>query len=144
MDGVHAFLDSTFPTTTPNFQRAFDGILNEVGQQSLFQGPYYRVGLPFQKGSAGQNFFPRLETQFPPHLHQEQAWSRLRTEAKQSTLVATGTGSGKTECFLYPILDHILDNPSERGIKAIILYPMNALATDQARRFAEGISHHES
>ena len=140
MDGVHAFLDSTFPTTTPNFQRAFDGILNEVGQQSLFQGPYYRVGLPFQKGSAGQNFFPRLETQFPPHLHQEQAWSRLRTEAKQSTLVATGTGSGKTECFLYPILDHILDNPSERGIKAIILYPMNALATDQARRFAEEIN----
>jgi len=53
--------------------------------------------------------------------------------------VATGTGSGKTECFLYPILDHVLANPSQRGIKAIILYPMNALAGDQARRFAKEI-----
>lgn len=140
MDGVHAFLDSTFPTTTPAFQQAFDGILKKAGSQSLFQGPYFRVGLPFRKGTAGQDFFPRLETQFPPHLHQEQAWSRIRTEAKQSTLIATGTGSGKTECFLYPILDHVLNNPSERGIKAIILYPMNALATDQARRFAEEIN----
>ena len=53
--------------------------------------------------------------------------------------MATGTGSGKTECFLYPILDHVLANPSQRGIKAIILYPMNALAGDQARRFAKEI-----
>jgi len=140
MDGVHAFLDSTFPTTTSAFKHSFDGILNNVGHQSLFQGPYYRVGLPFRKGTERQDFFPRLETEYPPHLHQEQAWQRLRTEDKHSTLIATGTGSGKTECFLYPILDHVLDNPSERGIKAIILYPMNALATDQARRFAEEIS----
>ena len=98
------------------------------------------MGLPFRKGTERQDFFPRLETQYPPHLHQEQAWQRLRTEGKHSTLIATGTGSGKTERFLYPILDHVLNNPSERGIKAIILYPMNALATDQARRFAEEIS----
>ncbi len=51
--------------------------------------------------------------------------------------MATGTGSGKTECFLYPILDHVLANPAQRGIKAILLYPMNALAGDQARRFAK-------
>lgn len=38
------------------------------------------------------------------------------------------------------MLDHVLDNPSERGIKAIILYPMNALTTDQVRRFAEEIN----
>ena len=50
-----------------------------------------------------------------------------------STLVATGTGSGKTESFLYPILDHC-KNVGRRGIKAIVIYPMNALATDQARR----------
>ena len=136
MEGVQAFLDSTFSTTTPAFKSSFEPILRQVGPQSLFQGPYYRVGLPFRKGTRGEDFFPHLKTQFPPHLHQEKAWGRLLTSNRRSTLVATGTGSGKTECFLYPILDHILDNPSTKGIKAIILYPMNALATDQARRFA--------
>ena len=72
-------------------------------------------------------------------MHQERAWTRLQGEQAKSTLVATGTGSGKTECFTYPILDHILANPAQRGIKAIILYPMNALASDQARRFAKEV-----
>jgi DEAD/DEAH box helicase domain-containing protein len=53
--------------------------------------------------------------------------------------VATGTGSGKTECFLLPLLDHCRLEHAEgsRGIKAILIYPMNALATDQARRIAQ-------
>lgn len=137
MEGVRAFLRATYPTSTPAFKQAFDGILNGVGRDKLFQGPYLRVGLPFQPGRAGTDFFPRLKTAFPPYRHQEQAWTRLRTENPRSTLVATGTGSGKTECFLFPILDHVLANPAQRGIKAIILYPMNALAGDQARRFAK-------
>ena len=139
MEGINAFLRSTFPTSTPAFKGALDEILEGTGRNKLFQGPYLRVGLPFKPGSTGQNFFPRLETTYPPYVHQEEAWKRIRTEVGKSTLVATGTGSGKTECFTYPILDHILANPSERGIKAIILYPMNALATDQARRFAREI-----
>ena len=137
MEGVRAFLRATFPPSTPEFREAFDAILNGVGRDKLFQGPYLRVGLPFQPGRAGKDYFPRLQTSFPPYRHQEQAWARLRTENPLSTLVATGTGSGKTECFLYPILDHVLANPAQRGIKAILLYPMNALAGDQARRFAK-------
>jgi DEAD/DEAH box helicase domain-containing protein len=50
-----------------------------------------------------------------------------------------GTGSGKTECFLYPILDYCYQHRHERGIKAILIYPMNALATDQAGRIASAI-----
>jgi len=50
--------------------------------------------------------------------------------------VATGTGSGKTECFLYPILDHCYQHRGEPGVKAILIYPMNALATDQDGRIA--------
>src|SRR5690606_16589654 len=47
----------------------------------------------------------------------------------------------KTECFLYPILEHCRQARAEgrAGIKAIILYPMNALATDQAGRVAKEI-----
>ena len=56
--------------------------------------------------------------------------------------MATGTGSGKTECFLYPLLDHCARANSDgvAGIKALVIYPMNALATDQARRFAQVIA----
>lgn len=53
-------------------------------------------------------------------------------------MVATGTGSGKTECFLYPILNHCAAS-NQPGVKAIVIYPMNALATDQAKRFAETV-----
>ena len=52
------------------------------------------------------------------------------------TVVATGTGSGKTETFLFPILDHCLKNPGD-GVKALIIYPMNALANDQLRRLGD-------
>jgi len=142
IESIEAFLRSTFPTSTPAFGNAWAEILLGSGKGGLFRGPYFRIGLPFQPGKSGKDFFPRLKTKFPPYVHQEQAWERLRQEVGKSTLVATGTGSGKTECFTYPILDHILANPEKRGIKAIILYPMNALATDQARRFAKEV--HES
>lgn len=141
MEGVRAFLRATYPTSTPAFKEAFDAILDGVGRDRMFQGPYLRVGLPFQPGRPGKDFFSRLKTAYPPYRHQEQAWARLRTPNPTSTLVATGTGSGKTECFLYPVLDHVLANPAQRGIKAIILYPMNALAGDQARRFAKLVHH---
>jgi len=47
--------------------------------------------------------------------------------------------TGKTECFLYPVLDHCrrARQRDVRGIKAIILYPMNTLASDQAERLAK-------
>jgi Lhr-like helicase len=77
---------------------------------------------------------------FDPYVHQVQA---LRAWAKGSDIiVSTGTGSGKTECFLWPIIGHLhryarrnKDNPgAHRGIKALILYPMNALVADQLKR----------
>ena len=58
---------------------------------------------------------------------------------RRSTVIATGTGSGKTECFLFPILDHCRAASPAPGIKAVLVYPMNALAADQARRIARTI-----
>ncbi|MFC1835755.1 DEAD/DEAH box helicase, partial [Thermodesulfobacteriota bacterium] len=78
---------------------------------------------------------------FKPYLHQEQAFKRLSGTRPDSTIVATGTGSGKTECYLYPILNHCYQRRGEHGIKAVIIYPMNALATDQAERLAKIISN---
>jgi len=87
--------------------------------------------------------FGNFATEYPGHVHQEMAWQRLSSNrAAASALVATGTGSGKTECFLYPLLDHCARASSEGmgGIKALVIYPMNALASDQARRFAQVIA----
>ena len=56
----------------------------------------------------------------------------------KSAVVTTGTGSGKTECFLYPILNEILrdieNGKNDAGINALFLYPMNALVNDQIER----------
>jgi ATP-dependent helicase YprA (DUF1998 family) len=65
--------------------------------------------------------------------HQQQAVEHIL--AGRNTIVASGTGSGKTEAFFLPILNYCLQHPGP-GIKALILYPMNALANDQYDRFA--------
>ena len=112
-------------------------------ESGLFKGPWLQVRRPFRPAAdKGEQFFD-LPVPFLPFRHQWLAWQRLtsKSQAPRSTLVTTGTGSGKTECFLFPILDHCYREhlAGRKGIKAIILYPMNALAADQAGRFAEEI-----
>lgn len=70
------------------------------------------------------------------YAHQEKAILSILNE--QCTIISTGTGSGKTESFLIPILDYCLKNPS-KGVKAVLIYPMNALAGDQTRRIHEAL-----
>ena len=76
-------------------------------EEAWLKGPYVQMGLPFALGTAGRAFFSTFETTHPGYHHQELAWRRLPSQHQAaSTLVATGTGSGKTECFLFPVLDH--------------------------------------
>ncbi|MBQ9274296.1 MAG: DEAD/DEAH box helicase [Succinivibrio sp.] len=111
---------------------------------SLVKGPWAEVKLPFRCATDSalpltNLSYTSIVQGFVPYEHQLQAFRRLRWVSAHSTIVATGTGSGKTECFLYPILDYCLYCVATRkiaGIKAILLYPMNALAEDQARRLA--------
>lgn len=72
------------------------------------------------------NFYDSL------YKHQENAIKSILNE--KCTVISTGTGSGKTESFLIPILDYCIQNKGKKGVKAIIIYPMNALAADQLRR----------
>lgn len=133
--GVAEALRAQFEPSTELFK---DAVRRLVDTPSWVKGPYVQLGLPFVKGQAGRRFFSDFETEFPAHRHQEQAWTRCG-RMQLSTLVATGTGSGKTECFLYPVLDHVARarQAGVPGVKAIIIYPMNALADDQAGRIAE-------
>lgn len=135
---VADYLQTTFRPTTPGFDGLMERFLAKPS--NYYQGPYISIGLPFRPGSTGASFFKDIPLKFNPHLHQEQAFQRLTPPYYQSTLVATGTGSGKTECFLMPLLEHCRQHSGNRGIKAILIYPMNALATDQAKRIA-GLIH---
>lgn len=136
--GIEEFLLTTFPVTTPLFQQSLPELLRREG--SVFRGPYLSLKLPFRTGEKGVRYFPEvLPEGFRPHRHQERAFERLAGPDRLSTILATGTGSGKTECFLYPILDHCAREVGRPGVKAVVVYPMNALATDQAKRFARAI-----
>ncbi len=72
------------------------------------------------------------------HRHQADAVRVARTGA--SYVLTTGTGSGKSLAYMVPIVDHVLREGSGRGVRAIVVYPMNALANSQLeemRKFLE-------
>lgn len=131
------YLRTTFSPADREFEDRLFRFLD--GPEGLFRGPYIDLRLPFRR--APEDAWVPLEytPSFRPYAHQVESFHRLSSmgdREPRSTLVTTGTGSGKTECFLYPILDHCLRHKDAPGVKAILIYPMNALANDQARRLA--------
>lgn len=140
-ESIRAFLQQMFPSTTEYFRGMVERLTEE--ENGLFRGPWYELRLPFESVGAGVELpFRVLEFPFNPHKHQAEAFARLCGDEPKSTLVTTGTGSGKTECFMYPVLDYCarMRQEGQPGIKAIFLYPMNALASDQARRLAKAVA----
>ena len=79
----------------------------------------------------------RMGRDLHPYLHQEAAWEASLTSGK-SVLVTAGTGSGKTESFMIPILQDIVSRPPRPGggVQAILLYPLNALIESQRDRLS--------
>ena len=126
------YLDASYAVTTPSF----DGLVSDLAEtpDAVFKGPYLGLSLPFLRAERDAEF-EHVDLGFRPYRHQRRAFDRLGGDDPQSTLVATGTGSGKTESFLLPVLDWCARHPGE-GVKAVLIYPMNALATDQAQRVA--------
>ena len=115
----------------------------------IFKGPYLRLRLPFRPAADDWRSSLGWDPGLTPYGHQAAAYARLSSlgvgpdrPRPLPTLVTTGTGSGKTEAFLHPILDHVVraNRAGVTGMKALILYPMNALANDQAQRLATLLS----
>lgn len=74
-----------------------------------------------------------------PYVHQVQSWKILAEEPPKSLIVTSGTGSGKTECFMVPILDRLAREQEQMGsqlvgVRALFLYPLNALINSQRDR----------
>ena len=143
VDGLSEYLTTTFSLAEDLTSQQLREFLNDP-QGGMFYGPYVRTRLPYAPAKSWDGILGWLPSGFKPYRHQAEAFERLSsfdysTGSKRRpspTLVVTGTGSGKTESFLYPILDHCRRSNGS-GIKALILYPMNALASDQERRLAK-------
>ncbi|MCR5314385.1 MAG: DEAD/DEAH box helicase [Bacteroidaceae bacterium] len=141
---VLEYIKATFHFKDSSIGKAFYKFIEDE-KNGLFKGPYISLKTPFVKAKDNEEIPLEIKPDFKPHKHQVDAFKRLTTQGghhPEPTLLTTGTGSGKTECFLYPILDYVYQmNRFDRqiGVKVIIMYPMNALASDQAKRLAEAI-----
>ncbi len=148
---VRSFLKyqlTAYPFSDPRLHGQMRTLLNldAVRRTPLLKGPYVSLSRSFRQGLAVSGLVQ--EGIFHPHMeqiighrisrlygHQERAIRAIHSG--RTTLISTGTGSGKTECFLYPIISRCLelrDAGETAGISAVIVYPMNALAEDQLDR----------
>ena len=165
-ESLRGYIESAYPLSDPTLVRARRALLDtEAGGHLLAQDPFietttrytsspfgYRdLGLPFEMAEMMARLAatptdtstpsdPRTVLYPSMYAHQADAFHSFLVEGRD-VVVATGTGSGKTECFLVPILGSLFDEATRRpstfstpGVRAMILYPMNALVNDQLSR----------
>jgi ATP-dependent helicase YprA (DUF1998 family) len=144
------YLSSMFFFEDKDLMKQAMDYLNEEGK--FIKGPFVEITQPFitgktmeqliEEGIISEEFYS-LKKHFPVernlYIHQEKAIRKLIN--KRNIIVATGTGSGKTECFLLPIINYLMREKEagtlSSGVRALLLYPMNALANDQIGRLRE-------
>jgi ATP-dependent helicase YprA (DUF1998 family) len=83
-------------------------------------------------------YFPDYVSKYRFRLHQEQVF-RI-AQRQEPYVLTTGTGSGKSMTYVVPIFDDLLRNPSFKGVRAILVYPMNALINSQKEEFDQFLS----
>lgn len=143
------FLSAQFCFRDEELNRAAKKAISS--EADLFHGPYIEASMPYksartlEKLVADGELNPKIKYAFTDdefsvykrYEHQEKAL-RLVSQG-HNIVVSSGTGSGKTECFLIPVLNTLLNEFDNRtlgpGVRAILVYPMNALANDQMDRF---------
>lgn len=143
------YLQTTFYFKDPVLRQSFQ---EAASAGHLSKGPYLEATPAFKRGTTPSDLFGELlqngpdkgflqgiEGERPLYRHQEQAIRSVF--GGHNVVVATGTGSGKTEAFLYPILLYLYQEFKAgtlgSGVRALVLYPMNALANDQRERLGE-------
>ena len=145
-----SYLKTSFYFKDRELRASFRSAL-QIGDE-LLKGPFPERAQDFRKGvrprALAEDCFPDESEELAPALfdqalyqHQERAVRATHAE-KRNIVVATGTASGKTESFLYPVLfalyrQHLDEQLHEPGVRAMVLYPMNALANDQRERLGE-------
>lgn len=163
---LRGYIESAYPLSDPTLIRARRRLLEEEANGHLLaQEPYIETTTRYLSSRKGYGdlglpehvarLFTSLATTRSAqstseeartvlhgsmYVHQERAFCEFLVNGRD-IVVATGTGSGKTECFLVPILGCLYDEAVKRprsftqpGVRALILYPMNALVNDQVSR----------
>ena len=153
------YLTTTFGLKNPELTKQFRDLARDT--EGLFKGPILEATPKYSKDKSllemltephpilsdqFLNYAPGLDENEVAHCiplerrlytHQGRAIRRIVGQ-NRNVVVATGTGSGKTECFLLPIIDHLLKERAANrlgpGVRALLVYPMNALANDQVIR----------
>ena len=145
------YIKTTFRTDVSEYN---EQISKAVDDYEFVKGPYLQITNRYAKDSTIDQLIDRnlLSSQFRKldskglpinmrlYKHQCNALANIISRDR-NTVVSTGTGSGKTESFLIPIINHLMrevengtiDQP---GVRAMIIYPMNALVNDQIDRMA--------
>lgn len=151
-DTLVSYLTTTFDVNRDGQEPALAAFIKQSLSEprSLFAGPYLELTPPYktaetleQLAAAGVVSPKLLQMQCfrqgrplpidaPLYTHQAAAIRKLCAE-DHNLVVSSGTGSGKTECFLIPILNDLLIDP-EPGVRAVLVYPLNALVNDQLDR----------
>lgn len=150
------YLKTIYPFQDADLREQFWRALEQPDM--VVKGPLLEASPPFQTGRSLAQLVAEgvlhpsfrelasaaLPLERPLYLHQDQAIEKVVKEGR-NLIVATGTGSGKTETFLIPILDHLLRQRAagtlSPGVRALLLYPMNALANDQLKRMRRILAH---
>ena len=123
----------------PVLEAAFGWKLADTDMQGLARSGLLRRELVSAMDKPSREYreyaFPRSRK---PFRHQLDCWKLLLEDVPRSLLVASGTGSGKTECFLVPILEDLARECAHAGTltggRALFLYPLNALINSQRDR----------
>lgn len=146
------------PTFEPVFgwrpsEKTMEDLSNNLLSKSLVEAldnPYIteekRAEAKRTKSNIEDYRFPKS---FNPYLHQLESWQVLSDKTSKSLVVTSGTGSGKTECFMIPILDGLVreyeqQNAPLEGVQALFLYPLNALINSQKDRLLAWTGNFES
>ncbi len=155
VESYRRYLRSLLPVREPGIG---DALAAEITRSPILaKGPLLEATPPYAPGATlreliGEGILDRsfaalasaaLPLDRPLYKHQEHA---LRKAAQgRNLVVATGTGSGKTESFLLPILNSLAAEHARGelgpGVRALLLYPMNALANDQLKRLRQLLAH---
>lgn len=151
-EALRTYITSTYHVSNPALVDLRNDLLDRTG--AIAQQPYlestarYVASRPYddlELPSAVSLFLSSLGEQGilfnPPYNHQAEALELALGALHRDLVVTTGTGSGKTETFLLPILARLADEASRRSttfatraVRALLLYPMNALVNDQLGR----------
>ncbi len=144
LDEYRSYLSTEFQARDPKLRGDLKKALDEAG--FLAQEPFFQAHRPFKSGLKWRDLgldaklAKVMETRSGSdraYLHQSDAIAHLVGPDAGPLVVTTGTGSGKTECFLLPAIQNAVEDSvrfKRSGLTALLVYPMNALANDQEER----------